>query len=152
MNISRNGLIGILLIGMVIGGSIGAYFFYSKVSALESQMEALSIDFTEFELEEKHYQLEAVYYNLGFYRLYLNASQTIEMWFKQGFYRNFNATFIQVSKLELREKFHEILWEIEAIPYLVIYTIPDRETICLIELGSNTRQVTVYWWSAKAEK
>jgi len=160
MNITRDGLIVGLVIGIVICGGIGIYPLYSKISALESQLEELEEqlndqqDLTEFQQEVLYYQIHGVVQDYAYWAFNGTIGHPIdsllhspELW-----HPNYTVSLIQLTKTELREEIIEYLYKYGRRGSVTINFA--SETVYVTRWGpweTDHRDVRVLWWSPREE-
>jgi len=115
---TRNGLIIGLIIGIGLGGVIWAYPLYSKISALESQIEKLEkqtsmvLDITEFQLEVLFFQSLGVVIDYCFWPLNGTIGVPLESYlYRPEYYPSYNITVLNVTKVVFRNRVFDTIYQ-----------------------------------------
>ena len=136
-----------LIIGFVLIASVESFYLYYKIESLENEINEIRATVIQTEFNE--FELEVLYYKIHFG---LPGHPNIlpnTVWFQGAVMDNwlfFNATFIQVTKTELREKIDEY-FQINPIRLGGIYVDSEKESIYYQYPTSTSLNMTIYWWT-----
>lgn len=138
MNITKSGIIVGFLIGAVLCSSVWGYVLYSKMIALENQVEDLEQMYTQIGLTE--FEREILFYQLKGARVYISYGNYTAL--REALLPQKNITEYHVSKTELRD----LIIQKNMIHDVHVYTL--EETLYYF----REPWVGIYSWSPKTQR